>query len=419
MSGTRRSAFGVVDQIVSSATNFLTAFVASYVLLPDDFGAFVVAYAVVTVATATVRAVIGEPLLAHLPTLARERQPAAARSALGAAVLLGAAAGVLAMGLGLTGVPGLTALVWLAPWVPVVIVQDAFRMVFLCDSRTGAALAVDGVWAVVQGAALIVIFGLGVFSVGALAASWGIGGLGGVVAAVALVSHDRRRPGDPRPWLRQSKHLSGWFTLTSILGQAEIYAVLILAGLLLAPVDAAGLRAAQLMVYQPAVTVMGAMLVLVTPLIARAAATSDVESVRAIRRVTLLGSGVLAILVVAVVPFRGVLLATFFPQYTAFGALVVPLALQSAVIGLSVANHAMVRGYQRARPLFYGQIVHASLLVAAAVVGMELGGVLGLGWALAIEAFVPLIGLAWLAPRLGPRPSTRPSAPPVLTGQAR
>lgn len=409
MSGTRRSAFGIADQIVSSATNFVTAFVASYVLLPDDFGAFVVAYAVVTVALATVRALIGEPLLAHLPTLAPERAPAAARSALGAAALFGVAAGVLALGLGLTGVPTLAALLWLAPWVPIVIVQDAFRMVFLSDSRTGAALAVDGVWALVQAAALAVVFGLGAVSVGALAASWGIGALGGVVAAVVLVARDRRRPADPRYWMRQSRHLSGWFTLTSVLGQAEIYTVLILAGVLLAPVDAAGLRAVQLMVFQPAVTVMGAMLVLVTPLVARAAAAADTEAVRAIRRATLTGSGVLVAVLLAIVPARGPLMAAFFPQYTAFGALVPPLVLQSAVLAMSVASHALVRGHQLARPLFYGQIVHGCLLITAAVAGMELGGVLGLAWAMALESLVPLLGLVWLAPRLGRRPATHPT----------
>jgi O-antigen/teichoic acid export membrane protein len=417
---TRTSAMGIGDQILSSATNFLTAFVASYVLAPDDFGAFVVAYAVVTVALATVRALVGEPLLAHLPTLAPERQPAAARSALGAAALLGVAAGALLLALGLSGVPTLAALVWFAPWVPVVVVQDAFRFVALCRSRTGAALALDVTWAVVQAVALTLTFGLGGLSVATLASSWGVGALGGVLVAAVLFPADWRRPADPRPWMRQSRHLSGWFTLTSVLGQAEIYTVLILAGVLLAPVDAAGLRAVQLMVYQPAATLMGAMLVLVTPLIARAAAASDVEAVRAVRRVTLIGSGVLAAVLLAVVPARGVLLATFFPQYTAFGALVLPLALQSAVVGLSVASHAMVRGYHRARPLFYGQIVHATLLITAAVVGMELGGVLGLGWALALESVVPLLGLAWLAPRLGPRPSSRrPNAPPVPRVPAR
>ena len=40
---------GVADQAVSSATNYLTAFVASLVLVPEAFGAFVVAYAVVAI----------------------------------------------------------------------------------------------------------------------------------------------------------------------------------------------------------------------------------------------------------------------------------------------------------------------------------------------------------------------------------
>ena len=182
-SSSRSSALGVVDQVVSSGTNFLTAFIASWVLLPADFGAFVVAYAVVTVTMAAARAFIGEPMLAHLPTLPAARRPAEARSAIGTAVCVGVGGGLLALALGLSGVPSLSALVWLAPWVPIAVTQDACRFVLLSRSLTGSALASDTGWAIGQGVVLVVAAVTGGLTIATLSLGWGIGALVGIVVA--------------------------------------------------------------------------------------------------------------------------------------------------------------------------------------------------------------------------------------------
>ncbi|MEJ2887845.1 hypothetical protein [Actinomycetospora aeridis] len=382
----------MADQLLSSGTNFLTAFVASWALAPEGFATFVVSYAVVTVVLALGRAVIGEVLLAYLPTVAAGDRPAIVRSSTGAALVLGVAGSLACVAGGLLGHGTLAGLLWLAPWVPIALMQDARRFVFLSQGRPGHALASDGAWAAAQVVvlALLAVGGLG-FSVTGLATSWGIGALTGLLVAAAI-GGGSLRPCCPKAWARRTRSLSGWFVLTSVLGQCEIYAVLVLAGTLLAPADAAGLRAVQLLVFQPTATVAAALLVLVTPLVAGAVARRDVEAARHARRFATIASATLAAAVLAVIPLRHTLLDLLFPQYTEFAPLVVPIALQSALYVLGVPFHAQLRGFHRARSLFGLQVLGSAVLVGAATAGMGFGGVVVLAWGLAGAAlFVDLV----------------------------
>jgi O-antigen/teichoic acid export membrane protein len=222
----------------------------------------------------------------------------------------------------------------------------------------------------------------------------------GVVVA-AVLAKERPRPADPRNWLRDTRYLSGWMTLTSVLGQAEIYAVIVIAGVVLLPEEAAGLRAVQLLVFQPAVTLLTAMLVILTPVAARAVVAGDTDAVRAVRRSALIWSGCVGVIVLLIVPFRGPLLAVLFPQYAGFENLVPPIAFQTAVLALTVPFHALLRGYRRARTESLLQTVNAVCLVGAATVGMVLGAVHGLAWAMAVVSLGTLAGYAWLGPRPG------------------
>jgi O-antigen/teichoic acid export membrane protein len=392
----RGAACGVLDQALSSGTNFLTAFVASAVLAPTDFAAFVVAYALVTIVLAVGRAVIGEPLLAYLPTVCPFVRPAVVRSVAGTALLLGLLGAALALAGGLT-VGALGGLLWLAPWVPVVLLQDAARYVFLAEGRASLALLTDGVWAVVQIAALGAIALAGTFSVATLAAAWGLGALAGLVV-VLTVGRTGFRPAHPADWARRTRHLSGWFTLTSILGQCEVYAVLVLAGLLLAPIDAAGLRVVQLLVFAPAVMLVTATVVLVTPAVARAVDRGDVAGLRAARRAGLVATTVLAAAVLAVIPLREVLLGALFPRYLGFGPLVVPLAVQTAAYVLAAPAIAVLRGFHRARTLAALHVSLSVALIASAAITMS-HGVLVLGWTLAGVTAAAVVAMTLAAPR--------------------
>lgn len=399
MARSRKSGLGLVDQILSSATNFLTAFLASYILAPDAFSTFVVGYAIVTVVLAVARALVGEPLLAHLPTVAGRARASMISSAMGCALVAGGAASILLLGLWLSGAQPFTSLVWFAPWLPVVLVQDACRFVFLAREDTGRALTLDVTWAGAQGVVLVVTIVLGHLSIATLSAGWGIGALASI-AAFLILTRGMIVPSDPRPWTRETRYLSGWFTLISLLGQCEIYAVLVLAGLVLQPIDTAGLRAVQLLVFQPSITLMAALLFVLTPVVARLEADGRFREIRIVRRIALGGSAVLSAGILLVVPLHGFLLKNFFPLYTAFGGLVLPLALQSIAYAFSSPFVALLRGFRRARSLFLVQILSSPLLIVAALVGMSVAGVVGLAWGLAASSAVTLIVLSSAAPRL-------------------
>ncbi|WP_433783355.1 hypothetical protein ACQPX6_25250 [Actinomycetospora sp. CA-101289] len=408
MSG-RGALAGVADQVVSSGSNYLTAFLASLVLLPGDFGAFVVAYAVVTVVLAGVRAVVGEPLLAHLPTITEARRRGLGSSALGLALLLGLGGALLCLAAAWSGVAMLAALAAFVPWVPGALVADAGRYVLLARGETGRALVVDSVWAVVQLAVLAGVALTGSWSVGTLALAWGVGGIAAVVAFL-VVAVERVLP--PRAWWVESRYLSGWFTLTSVLGQVQIYLVLLLAGAVLAAVDTAGLRAVQLLVFQPAITLMAALLVVVTPVMAKLSAGGDLAALRRARRTALIAMAGVGLVVLVAVPLRDVLMGLLFPRYTAYAALVLPIALQTAVGGLTVPFQAQIRGYRRGRALFGLQIVQAVSLLGAAAIGLVLGGVLGLAWGLAAATVVALVAMIATAARLTPAPAAAPAMAP-------
>ncbi|GAA4823084.1 hypothetical protein GCM10023201_06410 [Actinomycetospora corticicola] len=387
MSSPRRAALGVADQAVSSATNYLTAFVASFVLLPESFGAFVVAFAVVTVLAAATRAVLSEPLIAHLPAVASaDRRARLAGSALGAAAVFGLAGTALVVVLGLVGGEVLSTLLVFAPWILGAIVVDAGRYVLLARLRTGATLAVDAAWALAQGVGLGVVALVGSWTPAALAACWGVGALAGLVVVVAV---GVERPGRPGPWLREGRYLSGWFTVVSILGQVQMYAVLLLAGIVVSTREMAGLRAVQLLVLQPPTTFMAAVLVLATAMFARYPVAADGSlppGFAALRRRLTLAMAGLGVLVLVAIPLRDVLMGLLFPRYVDFAPLVPPTALLVAVLGLGVPAAAALRGMRRGGLLCAIQVLTSLGMVGGATVGLLVGGVLGLCWGMVVAA---------------------------------
>jgi O-antigen/teichoic acid export membrane protein len=389
----KRSVLGVADQVVSSGSNYLTAFLASLVLAPVDFGAFVLAYAVVTVLLAGTRAVVGEPLLAHLPTVEGSRRRGLGASALALALVLGVASALVCA----AGGAWFTALLVFAAWMPAALAADAARYVLLARRDTGRALVVDTAWVVVQLAVLGGVLVWGTWSIGWLAAAWGLGAVAAVGAFLVVAPE---RVADPRAWWAESRYLSGWFTATSVLGQVQIYLVLLLAGAVLLAVDTAGLRAVQLMVFQPVVTLMAALLVLLTPPMAACSAAGDLAGLRRARGTALKAMALIGVLALLAIPLRHVLLGTFFPRYTDYAALVAPIALQTAVGALTVPFQAQIRGFRRGRALFAQQLVQAGALLGCAGIGIALGGVVGLAWGLAVATVIALVAIVARALRL-------------------
>jgi hypothetical protein len=367
-------ALGLAGQVLNAATNAATAYTASFLLRPAAFGTFAVALGVVTVVLATGRGLIGTTVLAQLPAVDAERRPVLVRSAIGFAL----PAAVAAAGLVLAASTVVDGLVWFVPWVAAALLQDLGRYLLLADRRPGAALGLDVAWALAQAAVLVAVVVTGsVLTVGVLAAAWGVGAVAGLAVFVAGPGRGLR-PGRPGPWARTTRDVAGWFTASSVLGQVEVYAVVLLTGVLLGQAEAGGLRTVQLMTLQPAMVLLGAVVVLAVPGVARRHADGDPAALRAgWRRV---GTAVLPIVagLALVAALAGPLVALLFPQYPDAAGLVLPVAVQAGAFALTVPSMALLAGTRRAATAFALNAGRLVLVLALAVTGALAAGAHGL-----------------------------------------
>ncbi|MCA1692066.1 MAG: hypothetical protein LC733_07675 [Actinobacteria bacterium] len=169
----RRVGWGLADQTLSSATNFMLAVLVARSVDPASFGAFALGYIVYALALGTARAVAGEPLAVRYSYRTSDEIRTAGAAAAGTALALGVLAGaaVIAVGLAL-GAPTRATLVPVGLFLPGLLVQDAWRSVFLALGRPARAFANDLVWMVVQFGGLAVVLAHQP-TVGALVTVWG------------------------------------------------------------------------------------------------------------------------------------------------------------------------------------------------------------------------------------------------------
>jgi O-antigen/teichoic acid export membrane protein len=151
----RRLGWGVVDQGVSSLGNFALGLLAARALGAEGFGAFALAYVTYGVVLNAARGLATDPLLVRH---SGERTPAW-RAAVGAALATGAWVGVIAgfglvvVGLVLPREVGL-GFVALGFGLPGLMLQDACRFAFFSCGQAWKAVVNDGLWALLQVAAL-------------------------------------------------------------------------------------------------------------------------------------------------------------------------------------------------------------------------------------------------------------------------
>lgn len=154
----RRLGWGVIDQGVSSLGNFGLGLLAAKALGPEGFGAFTLAYVTYGVVLNAARGLATDPLLVRH---SGERTPAW-RNAVGASAATGAWVGVAAgavcvlVGLALPREVGL-GFVALGLGMPGLMLQDAWRFAFFSCGQAWKAVVNDGLWAVLQLVALVVL----------------------------------------------------------------------------------------------------------------------------------------------------------------------------------------------------------------------------------------------------------------------
>jgi hypothetical protein len=146
-----RLSWGLADQAMCSLTNFVLSGYIAHELGATQFGAFSLAYLTYGFANNASRGLSIEPLLVRFsgPELTRWRR--ATGGCTGTALLVGLAAGALALVAGalIGGTTGL-AFVALGLTLPGLLLQDSWRYCFFALGRGRQAFVNDTVWALVQ-----------------------------------------------------------------------------------------------------------------------------------------------------------------------------------------------------------------------------------------------------------------------------
>ncbi|GAA2725101.1 hypothetical protein [Cellulomonas aerilata] len=198
--------WGVLDQAISTGTNFLLTIVVVRSASLEDFGAFSLVYVIYIFALGLLRTSGGNVLTVAFAG-DEERLAVASRSFLGYALGCGGAiGGAAAVGSLAVGGTVRHALLALAVAMPLLMVQDALRSIQFARGHPARAAETDAVWALVLVALLVPLVLAGESRPWVFLAAWGAGG---AVAAGAALARARLRPARPSVlrWLRAQSRL--------------------------------------------------------------------------------------------------------------------------------------------------------------------------------------------------------------------
>jgi len=403
---------GLVDQVVIASANAANTLLALVLLDRFRAGVMLLSLGLAYLVMGISRAFVGEVLLALASRYDGERRDRLIRQGLGTAATLGVVAALVLLAVWLVWPVlvhrsdlDLRDLVWVAPFLPMILLHDAGRYSYLAARAPQRALVIDLVWVCVQGLAVVVMIGTGLTSAGGLFVCWG---LGACVGAAVFLWRSGLRPDDPRLWFPATRHLSGWFTATALIGQLQVQAVGFLVAGQLSARELSGLRGAQTALLQPVQNLNTALMGLLVPRASRLAGAGTQGAAADLRRQTRLlavvFAGLAALMVAIVVPVAHLLLAHV-PKFADIAPLALPMSLQAGIYLVQLPFTSAMRGMHRARMLFAQYLIFTTTSLTALVIGAQVGRLPGAAWGLVIGSTVGLatmIGLyvyslRWLA----------------------
>ncbi|GIH13485.1 hypothetical protein Raf01_16570 [Rugosimonospora africana] len=395
---------GLVDQAVMACANAANTVIALALLTRERAGAMVLSLGLAYLVLTLNRAFVGDVLIVLAARLDAQRRARLLRNGLAMAVAFGVAAIVVLTVIWAlrprTGKIDLQDLIWVAPFLPVILLHDTGRSGYLALRAQGSCLFIDLVWVSTQAVVMTGFLLAGHRSASMIFVSWGVGALAG--AAVFLL-RTRQWPwrGNPRQWISETRHLSGWFTATQIIGQIQVQAIGFLVSGRLSQRDLSGLRGGQTALIQPVQNFIVAVQSLIVPRLSRLAGDaggrgereSHSAAYRLARQTKLLAiafAGLAVVMVATVVPLSEFVLARL-SKFADIAPLALPLCVQAAIYLIELPFAAALRGMHRARLLFIRYAIYTTASLAGLVAGGDTDGLHGAVWGLTAGAAVSLI----------------------------
>ena len=387
----RGNAAGLVDQVVSAGSNAATGLLVLLFLPPSKADAVLFAIGVGYFAIGIARALVGDVLLTYSARYGVAEQARHAADATKTAGALGLLTAAVTLAVWAIGPHYLEELVWLAPLLPFVLVQDAGRYVFLAARRPERALISDLIWVAVQAVVLLVLLAAGYRDGAVFLFAWGAGGLAGGLWFLwrMRINIFNIFQGDLRGWIKETRHLSGWLTATALLGQAQVQLVYTLVTGLLTAGALALLRGAQYGLLMPAQNLQLAVSSLLVPRMSRLAGAGDAAGLSRLLRGALSLTALCGLVPVALSPLAGPILRS--TDYAAVSTIALPVAIQAAIYLIQVPFTAALRGMQRVRSLFVQYVVFATASAGGLMIGTLAFKLRGAAWGMTAGSFIGLV----------------------------
>jgi O-antigen/teichoic acid export membrane protein len=235
------------DQALSSLTNAALAVVVAKSVSSTEFGAFSLALVSFAFIVGLGRSMIGDPYVVRFTDADAGTRHRATAQAAGAAVVFGAASGLVCAvaGLLLSGQARM-ALLALALSLPGLVLQETWRHIFFSSGRARAATINDLIWTVIQFALLAVLLLSNQDGVFLITLAWGFAAL---VAAVVGISQTGVRPAPlaTMAWFRETRDLNVRMGLDFALNMGAVNLAIFLVTGLVGLIGAAALRGAQVL----------------------------------------------------------------------------------------------------------------------------------------------------------------------------
>jgi O-antigen/teichoic acid export membrane protein len=400
---------GLVDQAMIACANAANTILALALLTRTRAGAMVLSLGLAYLVLTLNRAFVGDVLIVLAPRLDGERRARLLRNGLAMAVTFGAFAVAVLLVIWAFrprhGKIDLQDLIWVAPFLPAILLHDTGRSGYLSVRAQGSCLVIDVVWVSTQAAVTAGFLLTGHRSAGAIFVSWGIGALAG---ALVFLIRTGQRPwrGDPRRWISETRHLSGWFTATQIVGQIQVQAISFIVSGRLSQRDLSGLRGGQTALIQPVQNFIVAVQSLIVPRLSRLAGDANRQPAvgeqqssgqlaaaslrRQTRLLALTLAGLAVVMVLTIVPLSEFVLVRL-SKFADIAPLALPLCVQAGIYLIELPFGAALRGMHRARLLFVRYLVYTSTSLAGLVVGGETDGLHGAVWGLTAGAAISLV----------------------------
>ena len=398
----RKFAWGLLDQLAWSATNFGLSLFGGRFLGVSGLGVITIGFSAYLIVLGFHRSLLSEPLIIVTAEHTEEARRQATKASISATVGLGlVSAGILAvLGLWIGGPIG-RGLLLFAPWLLPALLQDLWRMIFFRDERGRAATANDAVWLVTMSLCLLVSQSFR--ADWAIVACWGMGAMTSTIVGFAQLRAWGGSPKTAWTWvIKEAWPVGRWFAAESTVYTIATQLVVFLLAGLLGAAAVGGLRSVQvifapLSVLGPAAALPG------LPLVRKAVS----ESHSAARRLALMLSAVVVLLTLmyllaCLINREALLTAVFGPNFARYGGLIWPIGIHQLVAAAAGGYYLLLKAYRGGKWILLSLSLSSFVTLALLVSVSRRFGIVGGAWTIALGAAVgtvSIIAFAFMVPR--------------------